>query len=256
MTDVVVKNGEESSLNLTGLLGLLWKRLWLILLAAIIVGGSCFAYNYVTYTEEYTSTAQIYVLNTEMMDGASASTTAYYFQLALTVVEDCKELLLSETVLNRVAEKLSLDIAPSNLRSMIKVTNDEDSRILRVSVTTENPELSCDIANEVSKQGVLRIHEIMKVDQASVYEQGTVSQIPSNDVSWQTALLLGFAAGVLVYGICLLVAVLDDKVNDADDVETYLGLSVLGDIPHRSETTSRKRDNRYYGKYYGKHVKS
>jgi hypothetical protein len=83
------------------------------------------------------------------MEGASASTTAYYFQLALTVVEDCKELILSETVLTNVTEQLSLDISPLALREMIEIENALESRILVVSVTTANPELSCDIVNAV-----------------------------------------------------------------------------------------------------------
>ena len=252
MTDV--KNKEEVTLTVSELLGLLWRRLWIIMIAAVIAGGSCFVYNYMTYTEEYTSTAQIYVLNSEVMEGASASTTAYYFQLALTIVEDCKELLLSETVLNRAAEELSLDIAPVNLRSMIKIDNAKDSRILKISVTTGNPELSCAIANAVSEQGVQRIHEIMNVNQMSVYESGKVSHIPSNDVGWQGPTILAFLAALLVYGLCLIFMLLDDKVNDADDVEEYLGLTILGDIPHKSEGGGKKRGSRYYGKYYGKYV--
>ena len=248
-----VKNNEGVTLTLTDLLGLLWKRLWLILIAAIIAGTAYFVYDYTTYTEKYTSTAQIYVLNSEVMEGASASTTAYYFQLALTIVEDCKELLLSETVLNRVADELSLTISPSNLRSMIKIENGKDSRILKLSVTTGDPELSCAIVNSVSEQGVKRVHEIMNVNQMSVYESGKVSRIPSNDVGWQMPVLVGFVIGALVYGLCLFFMLLDDKVNDSDDVEEYLGLTILGDIPHKSEGGNKKR-GRYYGKYYGKYV--
>lgn len=248
------KNREEMSLTLSDLLGLLWRRLWAVLLAALIAGGACFAYNYATYTERYTSTAKIYVLNSEVMEGASASTTAYYFQLALTVVEDCKELLLSETVLERVADELSLDVSPTSLRSMIKIENEEDSRILMVSVTTGNPELSCDIANAVSEQGVDRIREIMNVNQMSVYERGKVSHVPSNNVGWEMPVLFGMLAVILVYGIFLIFMLLDDKISSADDVEEYLGLTVLGDIPHKSDNPSRKRGARYYGKYYGKYV--
>ena len=247
------KHTEEMSLSLSDLFWLLWRRLWAILLAALIAGGVCFVYNQATYTEKYTSTAKIYVLNTEVMEGASASTTAYYFQLALTVVEDCKELLLSETVMERVADELSLDIAPAKLRSMIKIENEQESRILKVSVTTGNPELSCDIANAVSEQGVIRVREIMNVNQTSVYERGTVPKAPSNSVGWQMPVLMGLVAAVAVYGVCLLLMILDDKVTDGDDVEAYLGLTLLGDIPHKSDTPSKKRGGRY-GKYYGKYV--
>jgi len=254
MADVTMKN-EEMSLTLSDLLGLLWRRIWIILLAAVLVGGSCFVYNYITYTEQYTSTAKMYVLNTEVMEGASASTTAYYFQLALTVVEDCKELILSETVLDRVVDELDLNMAPKVLRGMISVANMKDSRILQISVTTGDPDLSSRIANSVCEQGVKRVREIMNVNQMSVYEYSEVSQIPSNDVNWQMAMLLGLVAAVLVYGVCFLLMLADDKVGDVEDAEQYLGLTVLGDIPHRSDGAKKKRaHDRYYGKYYGKYV--
>ena len=246
---------EELGLSLFDLFRLLWKRLWLLLIVAVIVGGATFVYNYTTYSEEYTSTAKIYVLNTEVMEGASATSTAYYFQLALTVVEDCKELVLSETVLDRVTDELDLDMSPKVLRQMIRVESEMDSRVLKVSAVTDDPELSAKIVNAVSEQGVRRVREVMNVNQMSVYEYGEVSQIPSNDVSLMTPVLFGVAAALLVYVLCLIIMILDDKVNDENDVENYLGLTVLGDIPHRSDDTRKKHgNNKYYGKYYGKYV--
>ena len=254
MADMNERREEETALTMSDLFGLLWRKLWIILLAAAIVGGAVFAYKYTTYTERYTSTAKIYVLNTDVMEGASASITAYYFQLSLTILEDCKELLLSDTVMIRAAEELNLDVAPSVLRSMIKVQSEEDSRILKLSATTGNPELSCEIANAVSEQGARRISEVMNVNQIKVYENGTVSRIPSNDVGWQMPALFGLVAGIIVYFICLAVMLLDDKINDADDAEIYLGLTVLGNIPHASEDLKKRRSRRYYGKYYGKYI--
>ncbi len=256
MQDINERREEETAIAVSDLFVLLWKRLWIILLAVAIVAGAVFVYNYTTYTEEYTSTAKIYVLNTDVMEGASASTTAYYFQLSLTILEDCKELLLSDTVMVRAAEQLGLEVAPSVLRSMIKIQSEEDSRILKLSATTGNPELSCDIANAVSEQGAQRICEVMNVNQIKVYEQGTVSRIPSNDVGWQIPALFGLVAGVLAYGICLAVMLLDDKINDVDDAEIYLGLTVLGNIPHASGETGKKKVRRMYGKYYGKYIGS
>ncbi|MBO5305649.1 MAG: hypothetical protein J6B12_02690, partial [Clostridia bacterium] len=167
----------------------------------------------------------------------------------------CKELILSETVLDRVAEELDLDMSPKVLRSLIKVENKENSRILKISVTTGDPILSSRIANSIGDQGVLRVKEIMNVSQMSVYEYSEVSMIPSNDVSWQIPVLLGIVAAVLTYGICLLIMIFDDKINNTDDAENYLGLTVLGDIPHLLDDMKKKRgQNRYYGNYYSKYV--
>jgi capsular polysaccharide biosynthesis protein len=114
--------------------------------------------------------------------------------------------------------------------------------------------LSSNIANSLGDQGVRRVKEIMNVSQMSVYEYSEVSMIPSNDVSWQIPVLLGIVAAILVYGICLIIMIFDDKINDTDDAENYLGLTVLGDIPHLLDDMKKRGQNRYYGKYYGKYV--
>lgn len=56
-------------------------------------------------------------------------------------------------------------------------------------------------------------------------------------------------AVVVVYGIFVLTYVLDDKIKTPDDVEKYLGLTVLGLIPNISGESGSK-----YGKY-GKYAK-
>ena len=50
MNDMNERREEETTLTMSDLFGLLWRRLWIILLAAAIVAGAVFAYNYTTYT--------------------------------------------------------------------------------------------------------------------------------------------------------------------------------------------------------------
>lgn len=257
MENMAHENEKEVVLNVTDLLMLLWKRLWVILLAAVIAGGSCFAYRYYTYTEEYISTAQMFVLNSEAFEDASASVYSYYYSLALSIVEDCSELLLSDTVLSQVIEELGLDTAPAALRRMVEIEYTNTSRIMKVSVTTGNPELSYEIVNSLCKFGVERISVITGGNQASVFEYGKVSMMPSNDVDLLLPLIAGFGAGVLVYVFFLILFILNDKINDHEDVEKYLGLTVLGFIPasgsESGKTTShQKRYGQYYSRYYGR----
>ncbi len=260
MENMAYETEKEVALTVGELFSLLWRRLWAILLAAVIVGGALFAYRYYTYTEEYTSTAQMFVLNSEALeDATSPSAYSYYYSLALSIMEDCSELLLSDTVMSQVIEDLNLDTAPAILRRTVDINFEEKSRILRVSVTTGNPDLSCEIVNSLCKFGVVRIGEITGGNQASVFEYGKVSRMPSNDVDLLLPIIAGVGMGALVYAVFLICMVLDDKIKDPEDVEKYLGLTVLGLIPtkdaesgkgtYRSKKIGKNR-GRYYGRYY------
>ena len=50
-----------------------------------------------------------------------------------------------------------------------------------------------------------------------------------------------------VYGIYLMIRLLSDRIDSAEDVVNYLDISVLGEIPNMREV--RRHKNRY-GSYY------
>ena len=76
-------------------------------------------------------------------------------------------------------------------------------------------------------------------------------ETPSNPISKVLVILVGVGTMLIVYLVFLILFLADDKVNDADDVKSYLGVSTLGQIPNRRETgRHRKKYGKYYGKYY------
>ena len=56
---------------------------------------------------------------------------------------------------------------------------------------------------------------------------------------------------MLVYIVYLIIFMLDDKVSTPDDIEKYLGMSVLGLIPHAQDGAGSKYGGKYgrYGRY-------
>ena len=94
------ENEDAIVINLKDLAILFLKRLWIILLAAVIVAGSCFAWLTYSYEEEYTSTAKIFLYYTDGVKSASAA--ASYLEVALYVVNDCEQFLTSRPVINKV----------------------------------------------------------------------------------------------------------------------------------------------------------
>ena len=231
-----------------------WHIIPIILAAVISVLG---VYIYSRYFRKplYRSTAALYILRQEREPNYDNSNLD--FSLALNVVNDCNYMLKSHAVLDDVMEELNLNIAYKSLASMISTYNPDGTRVLEVSVESESMSLSKDIVDTLCRIGADKISEAMGFNQVNVYEYGTVTNIPSNQIGLRRYALIGIGAVVLVYLAYLLAMILDDKIRSEEDVHKYLNLSVLGDIPNASAAEGSKYSRYYrydrkhkYGKYY------
>ena len=248
------ENVDVISISFKEMVTLFFKRLWLILLVAVIVGGSCFAYLTYTYEPEYTSKSTIYLFYKE--EGRSGSAAMSYLEVALYTLNDCEQILTSRRVLNRVIEDILADdtgtvkrswkreveeMNYSGLKRSITISNITDSRVLEIAVRTTDHRLSKLIVDKICSYGATEIKNFMGFDQVRVLDEGTINTAPSNSVNFLTPVALAFVAGLLVYAIALLVKINDTNVNSAEDVEKYLGLSVLGEIPSFNGVTKVKK---------------
>ena len=216
-----------------------------ILLAAAVSVGALYCYARFLRKPMYQSVATLYILRQE--NGNDYAYTSTDFSLALNVVSDCDYMLKSHAVLDDVIEELDLDVSYKSLSRMISTQNPEGSRVLEVSVETDNPELSKKIVDSVCRIGAEKISAAMGMDQVNVYDYGTLNYRPSNEIGIRRYILVGLAVAALVYIAYLVQLILDDKVKTEEDVHKYLNLSVLGNIPNASaKSVNGKYD--HYGK--------
>ena len=229
-------------------LGDLWmilKRCWWLMLAVLIVVFSgVFIYEKVTYKEEYTATSTIWAL------GKATSTTDT--NIAKALIKDYKKLIVTDTVLDEVIQNQNLLLETSQLREMIKIENDDGTNILEISVTASKPVSAKEIANELSKVACERINaKNTGVDAGNLvepWEDATVPTKPSNSVSVLKIAIIAFACAMAVYAVYFVLYLLDDKISTAEDVEKYLGVSLLGLVPNHQDVMRRRRSkNAYYG---------
>lgn len=218
--------------------------------AAVTVGT--FLVNRITTVPQYKSTATLYILR---QDNESA-TTSSDFSLALNVVNDCTYFLKSHAVVDQVIDDLSLNMSYSQLRGCITTSNPESTRILEVSVVAGTPEQAKAIVDRVCEIGAEKIQEAMGFKQVRLYEYGILNATPSNTTGFLTFLVLGIVAAVLAYAVFLVIFLQDDKIHTDEDVERYLGLSILGDLPDVNEVAKGKSIYGVYGHTYDKKTTS
>ncbi|MEE1024406.1 MAG: Wzz/FepE/Etk N-terminal domain-containing protein [Acutalibacteraceae bacterium] len=237
-------NNKELTISLKDFWKIFLKRLWIIILAAIIVAGTKFAFDTVTYTPMYSSTATMYILR---QDGevSSSYNTAYDFSSALSVVKDCDALIKSHTVLDSTIETLGLDMTYKQLYSSVSTTNPEDTRILKVTVVADSPENAKLIVDKICIIGAETINDAMGFEQVNFFERGQENYAPANKTGLKTYIIFGLLAAVLVYAVFVVIFLLDDTIRTDEDIERYLDLTIIGDIPDGNGGRRKSSGYRY-----------
>ena len=135
--------------------------------------------------------------------------------------------------MDEVISSLNLDMEYEDLYDCVSTSNPEDTRILEVTVKADSPELAKRIVDRICTIGSKRIEDAMGFQQVNLYELGTTDPDPCNSTRMLTFAFAGVVAAVVTYVIFLIIFLLDDRIKtDDENLERYLGLSVLGNIPN------------------------
>jgi capsular polysaccharide biosynthesis protein len=199
--------------------------------------------------DEYTATATVYVMK-EKTEGGSTSTSEV--SIANTLVKDFMELTTMDSVLEKVCDGKYINLTPAQLRKMVTVKNIESTRFIYVSVTAKDAQSAHELSISLAENACEYLNHELLGDQkyASVADRGLQPKKPSNPISALKLMLIALVCALVVYVIYLVLFMMDDKINTPEDVEKYLKLSILGQIPNKDDTSRRRKRYGAYGTYY------
>ena len=222
---------DEVEIDIGHILSILWEKILVIIATGIIVGLAGFLVSKFLITPKYESETKLYVLNR----ANDSATTLSDVQLSTQLTKDYQILVTSAPVMNQVIKELGLNMKASELASTISVDTPSDTRVLQITVTSDDPKRAKDIADKVAHVSSKKICDIMKIEQVNVIEEGSMSEEPAVDTV-QKWTLIGLALGiVLSCAVIIIRSMLDDTVKTTEDVEKYFDLSTLAVIPISEE---------------------
>ncbi|MBQ0001820.1 MAG: protein-tyrosine kinase [Clostridiales bacterium] len=232
---------DEIEIDLMEIISLLLHRAWIIILAGLTVGLATIAVTMFLITPKFKSTTSMYVLNRQNGETLSSSD----MQTSLSLTKDYVELIKSRTVTEGVISQLGLDMTSAQLLGMMSVSNKTDTRILSITVEDVDPYRACDIANALREVGSSHIKSVMDIDAVNMVDAANIPQTKSSPNTTKNGMLGVFAGAAIAIFIILLNYLINDTIQTQEDVEKYLGLSVLGAIPMvESEKKSKKRKHK------------
>ena len=222
---------KEIQINWLDLLYYLKKKILVVIAAGLVCMVAGFLYTALFVEPEYTAATRMYVLNRASENYVSYSD--YYSSNYM--VKDYEVLITGQNVTKTVVEKLNLNMSPAALASRISVSAVNETRVLQIQVVDTNPRRAADIANCVREVASEQIKEILNVESVNLVYEAEVPKGKSGPNAWTNAIWLTTMGLAFTVFVLLVAFFMDDTIRTEDDVEHYLGLSVLGVIPASSD---------------------
>lgn len=240
---------EYYTIDVSHVLKSLWRRVWLIGLCGLLVAIIGFSIAAFAIAPTYSSYVKLYVNNSSFSLGSTSfSISSSELTAAQSLVRTYGDILISRSTLERVIEKADVNYTWKELSKMITYAPSNNTEIMRVTVTCEDPYEASKIANTIAEVLPVRISEIIEGASMEVVD----TAIPDHEkvapsITQYTA--IGLVLGILISAIALFVlALTDDTIHDEEYVLRTYNYPILGKVPDLLNA-----GNKSYGYYSQKH---
>lgn len=222
---------KEDEIDLLKLFRALWKKIWVIALAAIIGGGAMFAYTKLLVTPLYKSSAMMYVNNSDFSVG-STKVSLSDLNAAQSLVDTYAVILKSRGTLEKVIDEAQLPYTYEELNKMVETGAVNNTEIFSITVTSADPEEATKIANTIVDVLPDRISEIMDGSDVRTVDFAVVPSVKSSP-STSKNMMLGILAGfVAACAVIIVIELMDTKIHSEDYLLTeYPDIPLLAVIP-------------------------
>lgn len=236
----------QDSLNSLDLFSLLLKKLWLLILISVLGLLMAFGYAKLLVTPQYSSTVKFYISNTPN-DKDINTININDLNAAEKLVQIDIAVLQSDRVLEKVISSTSLDCTSAELRNMLTITSVNDTGLMDVKVTTNNAQLSSNVANTIAAVAPEQIIQVTKAGYVELVDEAKPDPVPSSPnvtLDCIVGALIGF---LLTLVIIVVREMLDQRVKSEEDLKNHYDIPVLGTIPDlRSHLKGANKKYEYY----------
>ena len=241
MENQVTNNNDEIEIDLGEVFHLVISKLGVIILSGILLGVLSIIGTMLFITPKYESTTKIMVLNKQ----DNNTLTSADMQTSTQLTKDYAELIQSRTVLEGVIAQLNLDMTYREMLNKVSVETSSDSRIVSISVTDEDPYTASEIANAVRDMAAEHIQSVMDIEAVNVVDTANIPNEKASPSLAKNGVIGGLLGVIIAMAAVIIIYLTNDTIKVEEDVERYLGLSVLGSIPFsEKESRSKKKKSR------------
>lgn len=236
---------EYYTIDLLNIVKNLWHRAWIIIISGLIAATIGFSLSSFIIAPMYSSSIMLYVNNSSVSIGsASFSISSSEISAAQSLVKTYIVILENRTTLEEVIEKSNVNYTYKELSKMLDASSVNETEVMQVTVTSEDPYEASTIANVIAEVLPKRISEIIEGSSMEVVDAGVPNlQKISPSISKYTA--MGFIIGALITIVIIsIMALMDDTIHDEEYVLQTYDYPILAKVPDLLNPGTRR-----YGYY-------
>ena len=244
-----MKEGKDIQyeIDLSRLWEVIMENMKLFLMILIACGTIAFGGTKLLIRKTYSATASVVIVSN---DTAKENVMTYNdVQLSQKLVSTYARILMSETVGDKVLANLRLDkegLTSADYKKIVVVNSADNTEVLDVTATTDDPVLSAEIANEAVKVFSNQVYDIMNIRNVTILDTAKVPIHPSGpNTKRNTA--LGVLFGALICALITAIKMMrDTTIKTEDEAKDILNYPIIGVIPEvdMTDTEVKNRDGK------------
>lgn len=221
---------QESSgfeLSIFEILNLLRRNIKLIVALTLIGGLLTYGYSKLMIAPTYQSSATVFIqpkVNQNQVNYTDLLTNQ-------KLIDTYTQIAKSNLVMNEVYPYfIRKGMDKTAIVNAISVSSIKDTEIIKFTVITKDPGISSDVTNKLVSVFIEKVNSIMQLDNLKIIDTAVRNEKAVGPASLRNGIIGALVGLMLAIGIVFLRYLLDNTFKNAQDVERYLGLPVLGEI--------------------------
>lgn len=216
-------------INIRDFLNYLKKYVLVIAAVALVLIIGVFIYDKSIKKPLYTTyTTIILTKSNETQTGTTI--TQNDILLNQKLVETYSKIIKSKLVLEQVISETGVTYTAEELSENVSVEAYENTEMLKISVTDQDPELAANIANSIAQVFSGEIAKIYQINNISVVDVAVTPEEVSNNTLKRDLLIALFISIFGTIGVVFVVYYFDDTVKLTDDLEEEIGMPVVAKV--------------------------
>lgn len=197
--------------------------------------------------DTYSSRCSAYIMNIskEYDDGSYTGISANGLDTSQKLVDECIVMIKSNRVMEEVADRVNdagFDVTATDVRASLSMTAVENTALLRIVSTTEDPKLSTAICEVLLETGPVIVedamNELVSITPFDEPDKGT----KNSPLVLRNAILGGVFGLLLICGMILIRYLMDTTIKDEKDLKNRFNVNVLGVVLDTSGTLDRGKE--------------
>ena len=216
-------------INIRDFLNYLKKYVLVIVVVSLVLIIGVFIYDKSIKKPLYTTyTTIILTKSNETQTGTTI--TQNDILLNQKLVETYSKIIKSKLVLEQVISETGVTYTAEELSENVNVEAYENTEMLKISVTDQDPELAASIANSIAQVFSGEIAKIYQINNISVVDVAVTPEEVSNNTLKRDLLIALFISIFGTIGVVFVVYYFDDTVKLTDDLEEEIGMPVVAKV--------------------------